>query len=225
MSSSVLKDRLAIFGGTFDPPHKTHIQVVEQACQLAGIHHVKVVPCHIPPLKSAPSVTSEHRVNMLQLAIDGKGNFSIDTRELESDVPSYTVNTLKQLKAENPNTTLYFIMGTDNLLSFTRWHQWQEILTLCHLLVCRRNSESNEQTNPIDKLDNEPKKRITQSLEQYESQDSGLIYLADTDINNISSTSVRKLLKHHQDVSEWIEPAVYDYIKHHGLYQDSSNNC
>lgn len=225
MSKNEKTHRLAILGGTFDPPHKAHIAVAIEACEKVGINSTVMLPCHIPALKSSPKVTSAHRLNMLRLIADEYASIRIDERELLSDTTSYSVNTLEALKAEFPDTTLFFIIGTDNLITFEKWYRWQDILKLCHLIVCRRIDKSDTLDLPYDALHQDIKGRLTDRIELCQTTSSGYIYLAETRLLDISSTEIRLALEQGHDVSKWLEPKVYDYIKQHGLYQGTPNTC
>ncbi|MEO0368769.1 MAG: nicotinate-nucleotide adenylyltransferase [Pseudomonadota bacterium] len=213
---------MAILGGTFDPPHKAHVAVALEACEKAGMDKIVFLPCHIPALKSSPKVTPTQRLNMLQLVVEEHPGIDIDGRELLSDTTSYSVNTLEALKAEDPDTTLFFIIGTDNLIMFEKWHRWQDILELCHLIVCRR---SDKDDTPFETLHQDIKRRLIDHIEPCHNASAGYIYLADTKLSDISSTEIRLALAQGRDASTWLEPKVYDYIKQHGLYQGTPNTC
>jgi nicotinate-nucleotide adenylyltransferase len=225
MKSIGQKDTLAILGGTFDPPHKAHLTIALEACEKAKINNITLIPCRIPALKSSPSVTAQHRLNMLELASRRYPQIRIDDRELLSNTTSYTVNTLEALKTEMPDSKLFFIIGTDNLLTFEKWHRWQDILGSCHLIVCRRSSKGNISDSAIDTLNNNIKNRIIRDIKQSHHSSAGTIYLADTTLSDISSTDIRRALEEGHDVSKWLEPEVYKYIKQHRLYRQAHNTC
>jgi nicotinate-nucleotide adenylyltransferase len=225
MAISSQINKLAILGGTFDPPHKAHLSIALEACEKAEISNIALLPCRIPALKSSPTVTAQHRLNMLRLAIEQKTGICIDNRELLTHSTSFTINTLEALKAEKPATTLFFIIGTDNLLTFDKWHRWQDILELCHLIVCRRSSDVQYDESSLKDLNNNLRNRLVTDMKQCQLAPAGYIYLADTALSDISSTEIRHALEQGYDVSKWLEPKVYSYIKQHGLYQQTGNTC
>ena len=144
---------IALLGGTFDPIHNGHLIPAKHVAQWLGLEQIRLMPAHIPPHKSLVTASAAQRVDMVKLASESEPLFMCDERELNRSEHSYTVDTLNEIKNEQPNSVLFFIIGMDSLLTFTQWKNWQEILTLCHLVVnCRPNY-------PLENLNDE-----TQSL-------------------------------------------------------------
>ena len=127
-----------IFGGTFDPIHNGHLLPLRQAAEQVGIQKVGLMPCHIPPHKGTPSVSSHQRLKMVELACETDPLFYADDFELLRETPSYSVETLKQKKQQKPEQTLCFFMGMDSLRSLNSWYHWQDLLSYCHIIVCKR---------------------------------------------------------------------------------------
>ncbi len=225
MNNSTLKTTLdsgiGILGGTFDPIHLGHTQSAHAVAKELGLSKVLLIPAHIPPHKTStnlvPHATAKQRAAMVELACRQSSLFSCDTRELLRDGHSYTVDTLKELKKKYPNQPLYFIVGMDSLMSFTRWHQYQEILTLCHLIV---NTRPNY---PVEQLNTETTallcKYQTTDILQLSSLASGTIYLAKPQFFDISSTQVRKELVEKQSCHRHLLPAISDFIHKNKLYR------
>jgi nicotinate-nucleotide adenylyltransferase len=138
MTHSNQKKSIAILGGTFDPIHYGHILPAQHVRTWLGVDHITLLPAHIPPHKQTTTVNSIHRTAMVRLICQHEAGFICDARELNRSSHSYTVESLKEIKAESPNTQLFFIIGMDSLHTFMQWHQWEEILTLCHLVVNTR---------------------------------------------------------------------------------------
>ena len=130
--------RIAILGGTFDPIHHGHLKPAQQVANWLKLEKLVLLPAHIPPHKNGTYANASQRKAMVELVCEHDKLFHIDSRELTRTSPSYTVETLKEIKSENPHSQLFFIIGMDSLLNFTSWHQWQEILMLCHLVVNNR---------------------------------------------------------------------------------------
>ncbi|MCX6121495.1 MAG: nicotinate-nucleotide adenylyltransferase [Ignavibacteriales bacterium] len=132
-------NRIGIFGGTFDPPHKGHLAIAKQAKKQLGLHCVYFVPAYIPPHKQQHSSTmAQHRLKMLKLAVSGKKEFKVSTIELRRRGISYTVDTLKTFKRRFPNAELILIIGADNLAQFNSWKSPKRILKLASLAVYKR---------------------------------------------------------------------------------------
>lgn len=220
---------IAIFGGTFDPIHRGHIEPAKQIANWLDIAKITLLPAHIPPHKNAPKVSNEHRLGMLKLAVANESCFTIDRRELSKNSPSYTVETLKEYKQENPNTRLYFLIGLDSLLSFTRWHQWQAILTLCHLVVSHRPGASIENTDSTNKqaMTNLLAKHKATLAEARQVNCGKIIFAPQVDID-VSSTELRaQLAKRNCNesfnqatplIKQNLLPEVHSYICQHKLY-------
>jgi nicotinate-nucleotide adenylyltransferase len=212
-------DTLALFGGTFDPVHFGHLNPLRDVAKVLGLTDITLIPCHIPPHKASPKIDALHRINMLKIAIEqvstlSEPNFSIDLHEINKSSPSYTVETLRDFKQRYPSSSLLFCMGSDSYFNFTQWYQWQEILTLCNILVLARPDSIKEQTQQPNEL----LPFLTNDLQQFTQSKSGSIIKLNTPLFNISSTQIREKLRQNEDVSELMPQSVLNYIKKHKLY-------
>lgn len=130
---------IGIFGGTFDPIHIGHLRMALELKQHLGLDEMRLMPCHQPPHRAAPGVTSEHRAAMTRLAVAQCPELTVDERELRRDKPSYTVETLIEMREElGRDVSLCLAMGMDSLVNFPRWVRSQEILALANLVVAAR---------------------------------------------------------------------------------------
>ncbi len=131
--------KLGILGGTFDPVHYGHLLVAETCREVLSLDHIKFIPARISPLKTDRHPTDGHaRADMIQLAIAGYPEFSVDRRELRRTGVSYTVDTLRELASDAATTELYFLMGADSLQDLMSWMDPEEIAKLATLVVCNR---------------------------------------------------------------------------------------
>jgi nicotinate-nucleotide adenylyltransferase len=211
--------RIGILGGTFDPIHLGHIQPAKQLLSNYSLDEILLIPVHKPPHKSSTNASTEHRVKMVELACQHEGNFVLDTREIERTTLSYTLDTVKELQSEHPYDELFFIMGMDSLLAFTTWHQWEEILQCCNLIVNTRPGYDLSNINNETKL----------LLEQYQatfmvnvtstSVTTGHIYLNNCNELNISSTDIRSKLANNLNCDDLLPQHVLEYIHLHHLYR------
>jgi nicotinate-nucleotide adenylyltransferase len=137
-----IKKRIGLFGGTFDPVHKGHISIACQAAEEAQLDQVLFIPAADPPHKAAPGASYWHRICMLEAALTGtaveQDRFALSFLEAELPFPSYTVDTLFELKKRLCNPRCYFIIGADSLLDLHRWYQYQKLLSLTHFIVLSR---------------------------------------------------------------------------------------
>lgn len=224
MNTSTKTPKIGLLGGTFDPIHNGHIKPAKQAAEKFLLDKVLVIPANNPPHKSTTIVSTKHRVKMAELASNREKSFELDTREIQRSTLSYTIDTLKEIKAEYPNSELFFIMGMDSLLNFTSWHLWQDILLQCHLIVNTRPGYD------LTTMNTETQKLLTQhqlTISEYKikSRNSvankcGYIFLHNTDTFNISSTEVRANLNKKIDCSQWLTDNVIQYITTHQLYKN-----
>jgi nicotinate-nucleotide adenylyltransferase len=131
--------RLGIFGGTFDPPHVGHLIVAEDAVAALRLDRVVFVPAGRHPLKGAGVEAPEStRLRMIEAATAGNELFRVDDRELRRQGPSFTVDTLAEIAAENPDAELFLLVGSDILAELDRWRGVDEIARLAVVTVMSR---------------------------------------------------------------------------------------
>ena len=130
---------IGILGGTFDPIHFGHLRPALEIRERLNLQELRLLPCRLPPHRAVPAADARHRLAMLELAVAGVPGFRVDRRELERPGPSYTVDTLFDLRAEiGPNRPLLLIMGMDAFAGLHTWHRWREIPGLAHVVVAHR---------------------------------------------------------------------------------------
>ena len=208
---------ILLLGGTFDPIHLGHTLPAQETALWLGSEQVSLILAHIPPHKSTPRATAEQRVAMTNLVCRTNSLFRVDTRELQRNSYSFTVDTLLELKAEQPAARLHFIMGMDSLLSFTRWERWQKILTLCHVVVNIRPGYSHQKLE--DTIDSKLLPHIVYSLAELEKHTSGKIIIHDSTACNISSTQIRDKIKDGDGYAQFLNQDVHKYIEQQQLYR------
>jgi nicotinate-nucleotide adenylyltransferase len=129
---------LAILGGTFDPIHHGHLRAAWEAAEALDAE-VRLVPARTPPHRPAPVADAAGRVALLRAALTGQDRLTIDTRELDRDGPSYSVDTLASLRADvGPERPLVLLVGADAFAGLASWHLWRELFTLAHIGVLNR---------------------------------------------------------------------------------------
>ena len=208
----------ALFGGTFDPIHYGHLRPVEALAQQVGLKKVTLLPNNVPPHRPQPEASAQQRVAMLRCAIADSPLFDIDTRELERETPSWTVATLEALRAERgAEQPLEFIIGQDSLLTLAKWHRWQDLLSLCHLLVCQRPGYATQMET--DEMQQWLDAHRAQSPQQLHHSPAGHIWLADTPLFDISATEIRQRRHSGRSCADLLPDAVIDYIDRAGLYR------
>ena len=123
---------IGIFGGTFDPVHKGHTEIIKNLFELIPLDKVIVIPNGIPPHRKA-SVSSEERLRMVSSAFKSSENVVIDNREIKKKDPSYAISTLRELIEENPEHSLVWIMGSDAFAEIDSWYQWEDFIKMINI--------------------------------------------------------------------------------------------
>lgn len=208
---------LGYYGGTFDPIHQGHLQLALYVQQYCALDQLELIPCHLPPHRAHPGVSSEHRAEMVRLAIAPYPKLGLNLLELAKNSPSYTVETLERLRAEHPNDTLLFMIGMDSLTQLHRWFRYADILKLCHLLVCQRPGYQPDSQETQTLL----AKHQIFAVSDLQKQSSGGILILPNPLFDISATAIRSTLQQADTStasSQQID-SVAAYIQTHQLYQ------
>jgi len=129
-----IRKPLAILGGTFDPVHIGHLNAAWEAAELLDAD-VRLMPANVPPHRPPPIASAQQRAAMLRAALQGQSRLALDTRELEREGPSYTVDTLAGLRAEQDDRPLILLLGEDAFAALPSWHRWRELFDLAHIGV------------------------------------------------------------------------------------------
>lgn len=150
--------RLGIFGGSFDPVHNGHLRLAECCARQAGLDAVWFVPAAVSPFKpNGPVASNADRVAMLRLALEGRPGLQVSTLEIDRGGVSYTVDTLRQIHEDQPDTELFFLMGADSLHDLPSWHEPEKILRLATPLVVQRPGEPEPKTDlPHERVEMPP---------------------------------------------------------------------
>lgn len=220
--------RLGVFGGMFDPVHRGHVEAAAFALSLLQLNHLKMIPCHLPNHREAASSDAEHRMRMLELALEEDagaelkhpivtGRIEIDPIELNRPSISYMVETLSELQSAEKETSLVLVLGADSFNTIPQWHQWQELFDLCHILVLARTGWTVSSA-VAEQL--ELNRRSVDSPSELFRCASGQVYMANEFNFSASSTLVREKLKSKQDLSSLMHDNVIDYISDQHLYRE-----
>lgn len=136
---------MGILGGTFNPPHVGHVSCARWALRQLGLERVLVIPVHSPPHKPAEDDPGpEHRLAMCRLAIEGEPRLEASALEVERAGPSYTVDTLRAIHADDSSARLTFIVGGDTALTLPEWREPEAVLSLARLAVAERSGVGRE---------------------------------------------------------------------------------
>lgn len=208
---------IGIFGGTFNPIHFGHLRMAEELRKQLDLDEVRFIPSANPPHKTEPDVSAKQRAEMVELAISDHPNFILETCELNRTGPSYTIDTLKQLYASSGDDALCLIMGTDAFLKFDTWHQWQEILNYCHIVLVQRPSTGTED-GLNETLKQWLSEHYTEDVDALLEVKSGLIHMQAITPLSISSTMIRESIQEKTSIKYLTPNAVIEYIRKKNLY-------
>jgi nicotinate-nucleotide adenylyltransferase len=207
---------IGIVGGTFDPIHFGHLRPALEIYQDLGLDELRWIPSGQPPHRDAPSVSTEHRLNMLHLALQGMQQSVIDEREIQRQGPSYMVDTLSSLRADYTDKGLALILGMDAFNGLSTWHRWQELFELAHIIVCSR---PGAELSVSGQLKDVVADRQVMTFSKMKQCTHGMIYIHAVTRLSISATRIRRICQQGKSPRFLLPDKVCDYIEKNGLYR------
>lgn len=202
-----MKDRIGLFGGSFNPIHIGHLIIASAFYDEFSLRRCFLIPNNISPFKITKTdsgISKQHRLNMLRAAIKDDNRFAIDTFEIERDEISYSFLTIEYFKERYPNDELYFLIGDDQAREFTKWKNWQSILENSYLAVARRNANINYTNDILSKIDIHLHSKIK---------------FLNNPFIEISASFIRNMITLGRDCRYLLPYSVYRYIVENGLYK------
>jgi len=215
---------IGILGGTFDPLHFGHLRLAQELVEGLALGEVRFIPAGLPPHRAQPFASPQHRLKMASLGIAGNPLFSLDEREIFKPTPSYTVETLLDLRRElGAMRPLCLFMGADAFLGLATWHRWRELFGLAHIVVAQRPGVAGitraAATLPAELLD-ALNRRLVNEPEALLDAPSGAVFVHPVTALDISATQIRSDLAAGRSPRYLLPDAVLDYIQTNGLYKD-----
>ena len=197
--------KIGVFGGTFDPIHNGHIFLAETARKTLELDEIMFIPAGLPWLKAGQNVTEAcHRITMVKLAVNHRSYFSISDIEIKREGPSYTADTLLELKgARESETKLYLITGMDAIMDLRRWYRPKRVLNLCTVVTVTRTGFPEFSAKVLEQIKVGASKTIIQ-------MEAPLI--------DISGTQIRTRLSQGMSISALVPKSVENYIYSKKLY-------
>ena len=211
---------IGILGGTFDPIHYGHLRLAEEMLELANLCQIRFIPTGIPPHRDAPQTSARHRSAMVRLAITDQSAFVLDEREVERTAPCYTVDTLRELRAElGAAQPLCLLMGGDAFLQLHTWHEWEQLFELAHIVVGYRPGFTLEERihSATAELQRYYQQRLCAANALSQRPCGGITELAIPKLE-ISATDIRRRVAEGRTIRYLLPNAVADYIHQHQLY-------
>jgi len=197
---------LAIFGGTFDPVHLGHLSVAWEASELLDAE-VRLMPAGVPPHRVPPLASAPQRVAILRAALQGQSRLTMDTRELARGGPSYTIDTLIELRAEQGERPLVLLIGADAFAGLPSWHRWRELFDVAHIGVLSRPGVDS--ALPAELLAKVSDRRVDDKVALRGVPAGKVIELAVTPLE-ISATRIRELLAAGRDPRYLLPSGLFD---------------
>ncbi len=200
--------RLGLFGGSFDPVHLGHLLLAETCREACSLDRVLFLPCRQSPHKPRGAIaTGQQRSEMLEFAVAGDPRFGVCRIELERNGPSFTVETLRQLRVEQPDSDLFFLMGADSLTDLPLWREPQAILELATIVAVNRGQLPQPDLAALeDRLGSIVRDRVR------------LVTMPAIDL---SATEIRERARAGGSLRFRVPRAVEEYIRQNGLYRDN----
>lgn len=196
-----MRGRVAIFGGSFNPIHWGHLLIAEAARDQFQLDRVLWVPSYAPPHKAPVLLPFSHRLEMVRRAIADHHHFTVSDIESQRAGPSYAIDTLANLQAEQPEAQWYWIVGWDAFQSLSRWQGFEALVKRCSWLVAPRDPDGMQQTQ-IEQLS--PFLRWQ---------------LIEIPTTKLSSSLIRQRCHENRSIRYWVPESVRLYIEMHQLYR------
>ena len=189
--------KIGIFGGSFDPPHKGHISILEHCRNEFSLDRIIVVPTGEPPHKDSCRASALHRFNMCRLAFEG---CEVSDYETKKTGYCYSADMLEHFKKMYENDELYFIIGGDSLDYIDKWYQPERIFRAADIIVADRiGSDEDSAKKQVEKF-------------------GGKVHIAHNAIVKISSTRIRKCIEEKLPFEQFVGEKVFGYILENNLY-------
>ncbi len=191
-----------IFGGTFNPPHIAHEQILNIITK-KGFDEVLLIPTALPPHKTGDFLADDkHRLNMCKILAEDK-NVTVSDMEIIRGGKSYTIDTLNAIRNQNADNKITLVCGGDMIIGFHKWYRFTDILQIADLFAVRREN-----------IDNKEFDKAVQNLRNMGAE----ITVAENSVTGISSTDIRKNFGNSEFLQKYLPQKVYNYIKQNNLY-------
>ena len=217
MSADIRRSKLSIgvFGGTFAPIHNGHLRLAIELRERLELDSVRLIPSGTPPHRAAPRISPQKRLQWVRLAVGNETGLVVDDREVRRDGPSYTHDTLAELRAEFPDASIVLLLGDDAANHFHEWVRWKDIIKLAHLVFVERPYEPPA---PAPELLAQLRGRRVFDIEALHAEPAGCYMTASVPPLAISSTRVRGLLKAGRSVLGLMPVAVFSSFSHEDVH-------
>lgn len=210
---------IGILGGTFDPIHHGHLRLALEMSERLGLKKVHLIVSANPPHRQIPQTPAEMRFEMVKLAIENEKILIADDREIKRNRPSYTVETLLEMREEfGKELPICLILGMDAFLGLSTWFEWEKLLGLTHLVITQRPEINQHFSEPLQQL---LEKHQINNKQKLQEKSMGYILFEAVPMLNISATQIRQCFVMKQNPRYLLPESVLKFISQQGLY----NTC
>lgn len=215
------KRKIGLYGGTFDPVHNGHLAVARSALEQCRLDEILFIPAPFPPHKQKQLTGFQHRVAMLEIALTGEKMMSISLLEVERTSPSYTIDTLVELRKRIGIHHYFLIIGADSFVEVHLWYHYQQITKFTDFIIAAR--PGIEYQNIADQVKRLGRFEHDEDNRNVWVRDDGfrIYYLSSVHVA-LSSSDIRSMLKTKRTNEKLLPHNVFKYIQDHKLYSDFS---
>lgn len=206
---------IGIFGGTFDPVHFGHLRAAIEAREKLQLADMRIMPAGTPPHRSGTFASAEHRLAMLHLALSDVPGLQVDEREVRRQGNSFMVDTLSEIRHENPQNPLLLMIGQDAANVLDQWHEWASLFDLAHIVIMRRPDSGSRYS---EQLEAQIRPRTVSSPADLSSSPAGHVLPLELTQLAISSTDIRRRIGLGKSPRFLLPERVVLYIREQALY-------
>jgi nicotinate-nucleotide adenylyltransferase len=219
-STPMSQGPIAILGGTFNPIHNGHLRSALELRQRLQLAEVRLMPAAVPPHRAAPTCPAPMRVEMVRQAVADEAGLSCDPRELERAGPSYSIDSLAEIRAElGASASISLVMGADAVASLDDWHRWRELTDFAHVIVIARPGWEIPRRGSVAEW---LQQRLTEAVTTLQHEPCGGVYIESLTPLAISSTEIRRQIAAGESPRYLLPDVVWRTIQSAGLYGHGS---
>ena len=202
--------RIGIFGGTFNPPHKGHVRIVEKMTEEMNLDKVLIIPNKKPTHKRCDDLAdNQHRLEMCKMAFHNP-IYEVSSIEMDRDSDSYTIYTLNELAEMYPDDEFFLIIGSDMFLIFNKWYKHKELLERCTLCVASRDNDDTIRQLRAYAFD---------TLGIYIKElDGKHVHISPMSAYEVSSSDIRARIDEGKSIYGMTDPEIIEYMEKNKLY-------
>ncbi|HPD60664.1 MAG TPA: nicotinate-nucleotide adenylyltransferase [Thermodesulfobacteriota bacterium] len=216
------KERIGLFGGTFNPIHFGHLRAAEEVQEFFHLDKIIFVPARIPPHKTGKAIVDpEHRLNMVKLAIQDNPCFEISDFEIQRNAKSYSIITIEYFQKKlGGDTSLFFLMGMDAFLEINTWKDFAQLFSLTNFIIMSRPGYYKKTSAGLLPIDENKNFTYNPDGQYYVHSSGNKLFFQEITLLDFSSRAIRSRLKGKRSIRYLVPPVIEHYIKEHDLYQD-----